>query len=203
MNNKTVKTSILAVIMILCTSCSGVIGQIRQGNGVDSEVRSRLGAGILLMEGSTLEVSSEQAQSLLPLWKAVKNLSDDSSIPEAEMTAVYRQIQDNMSAQQLQEIQAFTWTDADLNTMIQKYGVQSASKDQSQVNAAQNPGGGMPVGGMPAGDLGGGMDFGEMGAAPQGQNSASSTMVNSDGSNDLNFILAEAVISLLQQHMDA
>ena len=124
------------------------------------------------------------------------------------MTAVYHQIEDTMTAVQMQEIQAFTWTDADLNTMIQKYGVQSTSTDQSQVHAAQNPGGGMPVGGMPAGgmpggDLGGGMNLGEMGAAPQGQNSASSTMVSSDGSNDLNFILAEAVISLLQQHMDA
>jgi hypothetical protein len=219
MYTHTVKMFITVALMVLGASCNGLIGQIRQGINVDSKERSNLGVGILMMEGSALEVSKEQAQSLLPLWKAIKNLSNDNSIPEAEMTAVYRQILETMTAEQMQELQGATWTDADFNTVIQKYGAQSASAtssaelaasgvSQSHGNAALNPGGGMPVGGLPAGgapggDLAGGLGAGEMGAIPQSQNPASAPMASDNGTSDLNFILADTVISVLQQHMDA
>lgn len=214
MKSNIIKTFLLAAVMILCASCSGIVGQMRQSSSEDSKVRSKVGAGILMMEGTDLEVTTEQAKSLLPLWKAVKNLSNDSSIPEAEITAVYRQMQESLSADQIQTIQSLNWSASDLNTLVERYDISmtntggtgkgsAAGASQSQNGTASNPGAGMPVGGGPGGDPAGGIGMGDMGGAPQTQSAAPSGASGVSGDGEMNLVLADAVISVLQVHMDA
>ncbi len=211
MKSYTIKSIILAAVMILCTSCSAIAGQMRQNSSVDSKVRSQVGMGILMMEGTDLAVSADQAKSLLPLWKAVKSLSNDSSIPDAEITAIYRQMQESLSAEQIQAIQSLKWSNADLNTLVERYDIQMTStgttgkSSASQSQSGQNAGAGMPAGGGPGGDPGGGIGLGgDMGGgAPQIQSVAYSGAASGTGSGDMNMILADAIISVLQKHVQA
>lgn len=210
MKNKIIIILYLAVITAFCVSCNGMVGQTRRGS-LDSGERSNVGIGILMMEGTSLAVDSKQAKTLLPLWKAIKNLSGDDNVPEAEMSAVYRQIRESLTAEQLEQIQGTDWSTSDMSAVMEKYDVQVAggadSGKTSAGNASQSqssPGGGMPAGGGPGGDMLGGMggDPGAMEGMSQGQNGAP-VMDNGQEQSDLNVILADAVISVLAKRQEA
>ncbi len=58
------------------------------------------------LDGSQNAVDSQTAAQLLPLWKAVRSLSASDGAAAEEIQAVYRQIEESMSAEQIQAIAA-------------------------------------------------------------------------------------------------
>lgn len=125
---------------------------------VQMPLETRLAVGILKLEGTEWAVTAEQAQTLLPLWKAVKSLSNSDTASSEEIQALYEQIQESLTAEQLQQIQALSLTQDDLRSLMEQYGIQfnmpaggdgTLTQEQIATRVAQRAqsGGGMPMGG--------------------------------------------------------
>lgn len=120
----------------------------------------KLAIGTLQLEGTDLAVDKEEAQILLPLWKAARALKMDETVSEQEMEALYQQIRKTMSAQQVQAIDGMTFTSEDINALMANLGVgfgssdAAASNQRSSGNSQMPSGGGFPDGG--GGPSGGG-----------------------------------------------
>ena len=120
MFKKIVLTSIIIIVLLVglaacgsqanATSAGTSSTSTQQGASTPSTetVQSKLGIGILQMAGTDLAVTKEQANTLLPLWKALKSLSNDSSTSATEISALYQQIQDALTSAQVQAIGKMT-----------------------------------------------------------------------------------------------
>lgn len=140
---------VLLPLILILAACSGAkattagtttgqgqsqSGQNGQGQPPDMSkqpIEQKLAIGTLMLEGSDKAITAEQAKTLLPLWKAVKALSSNSNTAQEEINAVYSQIQDAMTADQVQAIKDMSMSMEDTRSLMQKYGVQ----------LPQNPGG--------------------------------------------------------------
>ena len=76
-------------------------GESRPGIGEDFQdampISAQLGFGTLLLEDTEHAVDAGQAAELLPLWKAARSLSESETVAEAELEAVFHQIEDTMT----------------------------------------------------------------------------------------------------------
>jgi hypothetical protein len=116
-------------------------------------VLTRLLIGTFKLEDTELAVTPDQAKTLLPLWQAVRSLGSSSTTATAEMTALEKQIQETLTAEQMDRINAMPLTRADLQTLAGDLGISFGSGNQA--NATGTPGaqtfpdGGFPGGGIP------------------------------------------------------
>ncbi len=209
MSKKTAIISIFLILVFILSACSSTTAASststsQQITSSSLTLQNKLGLGILKLEGTSLAVTASQANTLLPLWKAVKSLSSSSLTSAAEMTGLYQQIEDSLTANQVQAIQKLSLTQAQLNTMIQQSSVirtssSSSSSNASSSNQSQFGGPGMDMGGAP----GGSSDI----AAITGQTSSSTvqttrTVKNSASSvSQLNVQFASSVVTLLQKRI--
>ncbi|MEJ5312931.1 MULTISPECIES: hypothetical protein [Anaerolinea] len=151
-------------------------------NAAQMSLETRLAVGILKLEGTRWAVTAEQAQTLLPLWKAVKTLSSSDTASSEEIQALYEQIQEVLTAEQIQQIQAMSLTQDDFRALMEQYGISfnapmgengTLTQDQMATRVAQRvqSSGGFPggAGGIPPeGGLGGaGAPPGTMGEGRQ------------------------------------
>jgi len=82
-------------------------------------VRSQLMLGTMQLEGTGNAVTPEQAQALLPLWKALQG----GVTAQQEVAAVLKQIEGTMTSEQVDAIAAMQLTQEDLRTWMQEQGV--------------------------------------------------------------------------------
>lgn len=173
------KLAILIVVpaLMLLSACAGLspaatsanpVAQSGAPNMANQPIESKLALGLLKLEGTDKAVDAVQAKTLLPLWKAVKTLSASSTASADEITALYQQIQESLTADQVQAIKDLSLSPDDTQALMTQYGVQipqGAAPAQSSTRAAgsSNPQGG----GFPGGDFGGGPG-GPGGAPPDG-----------------------------------
>ena len=79
-------------------------------------VRSQMVLGTIRLEETGNAVTPEQAQALLPLWKALQgNVS-----AQQEVAAVLKQIEGAMTSEQMEAIAAMQLTQEDLRTWMQE-----------------------------------------------------------------------------------
>lgn len=140
-------------------------------NFANQPLESKLAIGILKMEETDLAITPDQAKTLLPLWKAVKTLSTSATTSPDELNAVYRQIEEALTAEQRNYIQSLQMTREDLQNLMESLGIQntfqggdgnfanlSESERATQIAQfqAQRAAGGGEAGmpGGPGGDLG-------------------------------------------------
>ncbi|HZW04077.1 MAG TPA: hypothetical protein VFF68_09135 [Anaerolineaceae bacterium] len=90
----------------------------------DQPIEQKLAFGTLLLEGTGQAVTPEQAAALLPLWKAVKSLSTSDIASPEEIAALYAQIQEGMTTEQLETIQALELAADDLQSLMEAYDIQ-------------------------------------------------------------------------------
>jgi hypothetical protein len=185
-------------------------------------VDQKLSIGILKLEGTNLAVTPEQAKTLLPLWQALKSLSTNNNTTPDEITALFQQMQDALTKDQVNAIQTMTWKQSDLQALAQQYGVQFAqggggnfanlTPEQRSTLQAQfanrngGNGGGAGGGGAFFGPGGGG--FGGQGGAGGNGNGQTRPTPNPQqlarrSLGGMNRIFADAVIKLLQQKAGA
>jgi len=88
-----------------------------------TSLRNQLAFGTLELEGTSNQVTPEQAKTLLPLWQAIVALSGSETTAEAELTAVQNQIAEAMTPEQLAAIAAMQLTNADLNVFYAEQGI--------------------------------------------------------------------------------
>ncbi|MHC1783211.1 MAG: hypothetical protein AB9891_10745 [Anaerolineaceae bacterium] len=173
-------------------------------------LQKKLGIGTLKLEGTDLAVTSEQAKTLLPLWKALKSLSSDTNTTAEEINALNRQIEESMTADQIQAIQNLTWTSDEMSLLVQKFGSMQANAQPASTETASNarqnnggpgggPGGGM--GGPPMGG-GGGIMMSPGGGAAMENPAAGRTAVPGQAERreaaGMNLMFVEPVIQLLE-----
>ena len=146
-------------VIFLLNGCSGTSQEttaqttpgMPQLNVSEMTADERLAIGTLKLEGTDLAVDKEQATTLLPLWKAVRVLKTDDTISTQEMDALYQQIRNAMTQEQVKAIDAMTFKSEDVNQLMASLGVGFASEAGQAGNSAQNPTG--------PGDMGFTMEF--------------------------------------------
>jgi hypothetical protein len=179
---------ILISILAGCSSASqDISGQEAENNAAvtanpvdknsmeSSSLELQLALGTFKLEETELAIPSEQAVELLPLWKAIRSLSQSDNITEEEMNALYKQIQETMSAEQLETITALQLSFEDMQTIAEQYdfefgrggglGFENLSPELQATAQARRESGEFPMPGE-GGGLGRGM--GEGGGAGGG-----------------------------------
>ncbi len=198
MNKKTTSLLIATMAILVLAACSSVklpgttssnqqTGQQSQGqnqgqNFTNMPVEGKLAIGTLMLEGTDNAVTAEQAKQLLPLWKAVKSMSGSSNTSTQELNAVYKQIEDTMTTQQIQAIKDASMKPEDTQALMKKYNIQvqqrptmdASTQATMQARRSSRSGqSGSSGGGFPGGDVPGGMPpDGNLpgGGMPSGQN---------------------------------
>ena len=88
-----------------------------------ASVRNQLALGTLELAGTSNAVTPEQAKGLLPLWQALLNLTGTDTVAEAELSALQNQINETMTADQMQAIASMQITNAQLSAFYSEYGI--------------------------------------------------------------------------------
>ncbi len=162
---------IIVAVLVLAAGGFGVYKFLIQKSTVQASasggtqemtIDSQLAVGILKLENTDLAVTAEQAQALLPLWKGVLSFGTSDTISDAEMDALYAQIEETLTADQMAEINSMDLENVDMATLASDLGVSmgmggqnganpNVSSDQQATMMAQNPDD------MPQGDFSGQM----------------------------------------------
>jgi predicted small secreted protein len=211
MNKKITVLSVLLVLSFILASCNTGVN----ATGVQStaaavsgtSLKEKLGSGILNLENTDLAVTSSQAEELLVLWRGVSAIGTKQITAQQEIDALYEQIQESLTAEQLAAIEKMT--QEDVSAVVSKYGSSASTQAQPAASSsssksssqAQMGGGGMPPdmggGGGDMMTMGGGGDMGGTTQTKTEQASAAPSQAQSSGS-DANVVLAEAIINLLK-----
>ena len=150
---------------------------------------------------------------MLPLWQAVQSLGSDKNAASEEIAALYTQIEDTLTADQITQIENSSWSQEDLANLTQEYQFQSnqadsAAKSTSSSVSSQSqtmgggPGGDMipPDGGLMMGGGGTGMAVGQN-TTGETQQSLIASQISSKTTVEFNVLFAPAVINLLQRQV--
>ena len=189
-------------------------------------VELQLAFGILSLEDTQNEVDAQMAAQLLPLWKALRSLNSSDTVAQAEVQALYKQIQETMTPQQIQAIADMRLTRENMAEISEKLGLQFgpgggrfenlSPEMQATLQAAresgQAPPGRFGEGGgifIPGGGPGEGGGFGSGGGAPnQGVSPERQATMEARRASARNTIgiptpILEAVIEYLEGKLDA
>lgn len=205
------------ILALLLASCGGgaKAGGSAEENGLSDgyqdalAVPAQLALGSLQLEETDLAIDKELAAKLLTLWQAYQSLSGSDTAAEVEVTAVIDQIQDTMTAQQIEAIAAMKLTAEDATTFMTEMG--GAFGRPGRMDGAETDGGGSggdagrffgggfgrPTGGgMP------GMGFPEGGQANEDAQAAHIAQMGDDPDSAMagfrNQVLVSALIRSLQ-----
>ena len=176
---------ILAILILTLTACGSAAAAndpSSAGQGAPPASAGELPAATQLilatfnLEETQNAVTPEQATELLPLWQTLQVLSESDTAAQQETQALITQIQETMTAEQMQAITDMNLTRADMMTVMQEQGISmgaggqnTTSQDGNSSNSTNRnfgPGDGMPPPderGFPGGGPG-------MGAGGQVQN---------------------------------
>jgi hypothetical protein len=83
-------------------------------------IQGQLAAGTLLLEETELAVDEVMAVELLPLWRAAQSLMNSDTAAALEIEAVYNQVQDTMTPDQISAIAEMELTEEALTTMMEE-----------------------------------------------------------------------------------
>jgi len=191
------------------------------GITANTPIESKLAIGILKLEGTNLAVTPAEAKNMLPLWQALNTLSSSPTTAPEEVTAVFQQIQDTLTPEQVQAVKQMAVSQADLQALEKSLGIQSGqgsgfgggatlSPEQQATRSArqtQSPGGNGGGFGGPGGGFGvPGGGFGGAGGIPTngtGQGSTTTRPTSSPAqlirrSMGMNLMFMDPLIKLLQ-----
>lgn len=163
--------------------------------------------GTLKLDGTAQAVTAEQAKELLTLWQVYQSLSTSDTAASAEITALEKQIEETMTKEQMQAIQAMNLTPQDSFAILQQMGLgggrgqssnNSANRQNNNGNNFMPPGGGAPPDGGGGGFPGQG-DGGGQGFSPEQIATAQAARSQSGGGNFMQSGLLNALIQYLQK----
>jgi hypothetical protein len=204
--------ALLTILVLTLAACGASPASAPQGgaNAGELPASTQLIVGTLNLEGTAQAVTAEQAAELLPLWQTMQVLSDSDTAADQEKEALIAQIQETMTAGQMQAITNMQLTRADMAAIMQQQGMamENRQSDNTQSgNSTRNngggfgPGGGGPPGGMMAPDERGGPGGGFSGG---GQNLSADQIATAQAARQANEnsippVLINAVIEYLQE----
>jgi hypothetical protein len=128
---------LLGLLLSACTSAPSTTTNT-QVSGLDTSYANALNARSLLLlgtvrleEGTSNNLTKDQATKLIPLWQASKSLAGSGTASQAEIDAITNQIVAAMTADQIKAINAMRLTQADMQAFNQTLGVSSPSNSSS------------------------------------------------------------------------
>ena len=219
---------IFIILLVACSTASANIGQNAQGQGPSSTqgvirtdyqnalpVGTQLALGIFKLEEGNFALNKEQAAALLPLWKAYRNLTNSDTSAAEEINGLIAQVQETLSADQLQSIAAMQLSVQDLAQLAQQRNLaigggqgfnlspeQQATRQAQRANGQSRGGeGGFRFEGGGGGIGPGGGGFGPppgLEQTPGALQTAVARRGGTDGSGRVNPALVEALIAYLQ-----
>jgi hypothetical protein len=214
--------SILTLAMLLA-ACGGSATQTSESPseiGFDPREyppQLQLSMGTFLLEDTDLSVTPEQAAELLPLWKAVRSLSESDTAAQAEIDALYNQIEETMTAEQLEAIRAMDPSQEDIAALMEKLGLEYTITPQGfdpenipEDFDPENRPEGFEPGNMPGGGFigpgagggqgpGAGMFSGDVDPETLATMEARREEMGGGFRNRMNLILVEPLIELLEE----
>ncbi len=125
-------------LALFLASCSGTVATpptgdiyLSQNLPTDYEgalaVRNQLALGTLDLIQTDSAISPEQAQTLLPLWQALRSTQQASGTAQAEVNALLTQIEAAMTPEQLQSIASKKLTFTDMQEWATVNGITMSS----------------------------------------------------------------------------
>ena len=224
-------TTLSLLLALILSACSSTPEQEVQAGAVDTDsansvtlddsyenampVSTQLMLGTLKLEGTELAVDPSQAADLLVLWKAARSLNESETVAAEEMDAIFKQIQEAMSAEQIKAIAGMQLTRQDMTQTAQDMGVEfgfgtggfgdMSPEMQATAQAARESGQGFRGGGQgfpgggPGGGGPGGGGFGEQ-VSPEQQATMEARRAERGGNAGARFtlMLADPLIELLE-----
>jgi len=149
--------TILTILILTLTACGAsnaadpaTVNQSGSPTGA-LPAMTQLIIGTLKLEDTDQAVTAEQAAELLPLWQTLQVLSDSDTAADQETEALIAQIQETMTAEQIQAITGMNLTREDMLTVMQEQGLAMGGSPQRSNaqggNSSNNGGGGFQPGG--------------------------------------------------------
>ena len=123
--------------------------------------------GTFYLEGTDDAITPEQASEMILLWKGVRGLSDSATVSQAEINALYNQIEESMTKSQRKIIDGMEFDQEDLMAFMEEHDLSFGGNDIETGGSDSGFGGGFG-GGMPGGGGGGGMPGGGGGGGMPG-----------------------------------
>jgi hypothetical protein len=162
-------TMILILLLAACSSRTESVSSdqtVEQADPtqMDLPFSTTLAIGTLKLEETKYAIASDQAADLLPLWQVLRSLTNSDTAALEEIEAIIDQIQETMTPQQMDAIQAMNLTREDIFASMQELGLVNAPQVNTQgtpqagegFRGDQGPGGSFPPGGGPGGGRPGG-----------------------------------------------
>lgn len=123
--------SILVVVLAACGGASATLpDQSSSAAGLSADyenalpVEMQLAVGTLLLDGTENEVDSATSAQLVTLWKAARSLSESDSTAQAEIDALYKQIEETMTPARIEAISDMQITRQDMTQVFQDMGLE-------------------------------------------------------------------------------
>jgi hypothetical protein len=198
----------LTIITLILTAC-GAASTTPQADtattGNSLPAATQLIIGTFKLEGTEQAITTEQARELLPLWQVYQDLLTSDTAAQEEIDALVEQIQETMTAEQMQAITAMNLTQQDVMSVMQEQGMGISQRSNMGIGdgTTTGPGGGFgPPDGFvpPEGGFQGGPDGGQN-FSPEQIATAQAARQQSGGGGGafMPSALLDALIKLLQE----
>ena len=160
----------LTTLTLILTACNASSNTPQAGPANQDQTlppATQLIVGTFKLDGTAQAVTAEQAKELLPLWQVYQDLLTSDTAAQEEIDALVEQVQDTMTAEQMQAITDMNLTQQDVMSVMQDQGMavsQRSNMGNGDGTTNQQGGGfgGPPDGfvppdggGMPTGGFGG------------------------------------------------
>ena len=197
---KRIALSILVIFSIALTACGSSSTGTPANSTTSNElpIETQLALGTLNLAGTEQDVTTDQAEELIILWKVYQDVSQSDTAAQEEVDALIDQIQETMTSEQMQAITEMSLTQQDVLTAMQSADVTSSTSVSTDSVSIPTGGGDMAGGAPPDG---GGMpdDFGGTGpttGTDQTQSAESATSLA--GTAGIPSTLVEMIIQSLE-----
>ena len=189
---------LLTLTLTACASITGTTGAAPSGSSsaVELPAQTKLILGTINLEETDNAITAEQAAELLPMFYVLQDLNESDTAAQEEMDGLVNQIQETLTAEQVQAIDDMSLSMRDMFAITQGSSGRSSTTDASSTTGA----GGGDMGGPP--DMGGG-------GMPGGITSTGTTSASSDTGaarvmdTSTPSALFDAVIELLQKKVQS
>ena len=160
---KKITLTIFTILVLTLTACGGASNnpQVGPADPASSSentlpLSTQLLIGTFKLEDTDLAVTAEQANELIPLWQVLQSISSSDTAAQEEMDALVEQIQETMTAEQVQAMEAMNLTSQDMFTIMQEQGLGGGGPMMTQGTPQAGPNGDLPAAPAGGGDFGGG-----------------------------------------------
>jgi hypothetical protein len=95
--------------------------EVQTQETVQLSTQMRLILGSMALDQANLNMSAEQANALLPLWKVMKNLLGSDTSAAAEIEALFTQIQSELTEEQFNWVENYNLSQEEYQAILTEY----------------------------------------------------------------------------------